>query len=69
MIHIEEKIQTTRTKSEMAKDRVNKDIKIIIITVFHIFKNLQGLFNIVSGFLRDTKKDAKLTFRAENFNT
>lgn len=68
MIHIEEKNQTTRTTSEMAKDRVNKDIK-IIVTIFHIFKNLQGLFHIVSGFLQDTKKDAKLTFRDENFNT
>ena len=40
----------------MTKDRINKDIKTIIVTISHIFKNLQNLFNILSGFLEDIKK-------------
>lgn len=46
----------------------NKDIKIIIVTVFHMFQNPQDLFNILSGYLEDIKKNLTLISGDGNYN-
>lgn len=48
-------------------ESINKDIKIVIVTIFHMFKNLQDLFNILCGFLEDIRHSS-LIYRDENYN-
>lgn len=54
----EDKNQSIKTDSEMTQmlELVNKDIKIVDITAFHMFKKLQEILNILRKVVKDTTK-------------
>lgn len=58
MTHTEKKNQSFLTNSELIPviELVDKDIKIVIIIVFHILKKLGEIVSVVSRDMEDVKK-------------
>lgn len=67
MTHNEGKSQSTEADSEITQiiDSLEKDIKTVVITIFYMFKNIEGL-NVVSGDIEDIQKDSNQTSRDKN---
>ena len=60
-------IQLIETEPEMTQmiDSLDKDIKTVILTIFHMFKKVGEGLNMVSGDTTDIKKDPNWTSRAK----